>query len=342
MKRVLVIGGGFAGSTVARKLETRFDVTLVDTKDYFEFTPGILRTLVEPSHLRKIQVMHNHYLKRAKFIRSEVSELRLNEATLDDGKKISFDYAVICSGSKYNSPIKEQDVVIATRAEHLRKASSALSKAKDVVIIGGGLVGVELAAEIACRHKNVTIIQARERLMERQPAKAAKYAERFLLKQGVQIRYNELVKGKNSRTFTTDKGSASADIAFWCTGISPNFDFMKRHFGNALNERGMIKVNDRLQVLGAKHVFSAGDVTDRMEEKTAQNAERQAKVVVRNILALESGNPLAGYVSKSTPIVLSLGKWRGILTKGDFVWYGFLPAFLKWAVERREMLKLRF
>ena len=48
MKNVVIIGGGFAGSVCAKKLEQDFKVTLVDTEDYFEFTPSILRLAVSP------------------------------------------------------------------------------------------------------------------------------------------------------------------------------------------------------------------------------------------------------------------------------------------------------
>ena len=56
VKRVVVVGGGFAGSNVVCGLEKdeRFSVTLIDTKDYFEFTPGVLRVLVEPEHIASL------------------------------------------------------------------------------------------------------------------------------------------------------------------------------------------------------------------------------------------------------------------------------------------------
>jgi NADH dehydrogenase FAD-containing subunit len=47
---VVIVGGGFAGAYVAKALEDCFRVTLVDNKDYFEFTPSVLRTIVEPNH----------------------------------------------------------------------------------------------------------------------------------------------------------------------------------------------------------------------------------------------------------------------------------------------------
>ena len=67
-KNLVIIGGGFAGSFVAKKLENKFNTVLIDNKDYFEFTPSILRSIVIPRHLKKIQILHRHYLKKSKII----------------------------------------------------------------------------------------------------------------------------------------------------------------------------------------------------------------------------------------------------------------------------------
>src|SRR3989344_5415849 len=120
-KNLVVIGGGFAGSCVAKSLEKKFDVTLVDTKEYFEFTPGILRTIVQPEHIKKIEVIHTHYLSRTRVIVGQVSEVS-KEFIKVNNKKIQFDYLVICSGSSYHAPIKAQELIIATRARNLRDA----------------------------------------------------------------------------------------------------------------------------------------------------------------------------------------------------------------------------
>src|SRR3989338_11245284 len=115
MKRVVVIGGGFAGTCIASRLQKYFAVTLIDSKSYFEFTPSILRTILEPDHWNKIKVLHKSYLPHTRFILGVVS--RVNKEHVQVGKeKIPFDYLVICSGSGYNAPIKEQHVVLPIRA----------------------------------------------------------------------------------------------------------------------------------------------------------------------------------------------------------------------------------
>jgi len=343
-KKVVIIGGGFAGSHAAKYLDKNFDVTLIDIQEYFEFTPGVLRTLVEPEHVRKIQVLHSHYLKWAKIIVGKVTEVS-KEYVKVKGKKIKFNYLVIASGSSYNSPFKEQHIVIATRARNLRNHYDELCKAKKVLIIGGGFVGTELAGEILWKYnkeKKITIVHSRERILGRNAKEVIDYAENFLKTKGVNIIYGERVEKQENGKYITDKGrKLEADIAFFCTGITPNYDFMKKNFQEQLNEQNQIKVNNYLQLVGEKNIFTIGDVGDRVEEKTAQNAKRQADVMVKNICSLEKGRKLKIYKPKSTPLIISLGKNTAIFCGKKIIFTGFIPALMKGWIEKWEMWKKR-
>ena len=176
MKKIVIIGGGFVGSYCAKVLENDFDTTLIDTNDYFEFTPSVLRVIVEPKNLKNIHVMHKDYLSKTKIIVGIVKEVNKKYVVVN-GKKINFDYLIICSGSRYEIPIKEQNVLIPTRIETLKKSSNKLKKAKNIVIIGGGIVGVELAAEIIEKFpkKKVTIIEYQKSLIYRNCKKSRVY-----------------------------------------------------------------------------------------------------------------------------------------------------------------------
>ncbi len=74
-KRLLIIGGGFAGAQSAKALEKLFDVVLVDTKDYFEYTPGILRTLALAPHFHSIHIKHEDFLQEATFCQQRVHKV---------------------------------------------------------------------------------------------------------------------------------------------------------------------------------------------------------------------------------------------------------------------------
>src|SRR3989338_8684688 len=105
-RRIVIIGGGFAGSFAVKQLEKHFAVTLIDEKDYFEFTPSILKTLVHPSSAKSIQVLHRQYLRHAQIVKGSVSRID-EEVVFIAKKKYPFDYLLIASGSRYASPIKE-------------------------------------------------------------------------------------------------------------------------------------------------------------------------------------------------------------------------------------------
>ncbi len=339
MKRVVVLGGGFAGTCIALRLQKSFAVTLIDSKSYFEFTPSILRTIVEPDHWNKIRVLHKAYLPHTRVILGVVS--RVNKRYVQVGnERISFDYLAICSGSSYNSPIKEQNVILPMRARHLVEAHKSLEKAESVLIIGGGLVGVELAAEIITHYPNkrVSIIHPHRSLIPRNNHKSQIYATRFLQRHGVNIVYNDKVIENKHGVFLTEKGrKLNADIVFLCTGITPNFSFLKGDFAYVLNKVNQVRVNKHLQVSGCSNIFAAGDITNIAVEKTAQNAEKQAEIVAANTCALEQRKPLISYNQSHTPQVISLGKRDGIFEFGSTTITGFMPVLLKVLIEKREM-----
>ncbi len=336
------MGGGFAGALIAKKLEHDFEVTLVDSKIYFEYTPGILRTIIEPGHLKKIQILHKDYLKKAKIVLGKVNSIDREKVYIGN-REIKFDYLAVCSGSSYNPPIKEQNIIMAARSRSLLMANKKLLKSKKILIIGGGLVGIELAAEISTnfKDKDVLIVNSRQRLVHRSNAKTSKYIEEFLKNRGVRILLNEKVEGiKNSRHFITRGGNKiEVDMAFISTGVEPNFEFMKKNFSKNLNDKGYVKVNSFLQLNGIKNIFAAGDIIDVKEEKTAQNAERHAEIIVHNLRALELGGKLKEYKVKKIPFVISLGKYNGIFEYGNFVFAGKVPALIKWLIEKWTMVK---
>ncbi len=344
MKRLVIIGGGFAGTKIARTLEDEFGVTLIDSKDYFEFTPGILRTIVEPEHIHKIRKKHKEYLKKTKVITGKVHEIS-NDSVVVNKKKIKFDYLAICSGSKYSSPIKEHHLFYASRAESLKRAHENLKDAKNILIIGGGPVGVELAGEICTyfKDKKICLVHSWDRLTPRNKEKTSKYIQKFLEKKGVEFILGDSVNDKKGAFYLTENGKKiKCDLCFLTKGAVPNFEFAKKNFSHALNKEGQIIVDAFLRLEGKENIFVAGDVNSVKEEKTAQNAENNAKIIIKNLRALEGGRVLRKYgKEKNKGMVISLGKRNGVYERGNFVLKGFIPAIMKGAIERAVMRRYR-
>jgi apoptosis-inducing factor 2 len=340
MKRLIIIGGGFAGSSIAKELEEKFSVVLIDTKNYFEYTPSILRTIVEPEHMQKVQIKHKDYLKNTKIITNKVKEIT-KEVVITSGTIFKYDYLVICSGSRYNKPIKQENVILTSRASVLRNYAEKLKKSNNVLIIGGGLVGVELAAEICTKFpkKEITLCHSRDKLLNRNNKKTQTHCHNFLERHGVKLNLSQRVI-INHDYFTTTKGEKiPTDLTFICTGISPNSEFMEKTFSNYLNEKGFIEVNKFMQLKGHENIFVAGDATAINEEKTAQNAERHAKIVIKNIKNITLGKKLKPYISSPRIMDISLGKNDGVITYKNYSLTGLSAGLLKNLIEWKEMLK---
>ncbi len=342
MKKLVVLGGGFAGSKIAKTLENEFDVTLIDNKDYFEYTPGILEAIVDPECMKSIRVLHTGYLEKAQIVIGNVKKISDKEVFVGN-KKIPFDYLVIATGSQYSFPFKGHDAVLTKRADELRGHCNSLSTAKKILIIGGGFSGVELAGDIVVKYpkKEITIIHAMDRLLERQPEKVSRYAQRFFKKRGVKIIFNELVKGERKGVYETNKGTKiQPDLAFLCVGIVPNSEFMKSSFPKLLDKKGHILVNNFLQMQNKNNIFVAGDVTGIIEEKTAQSALEHADIIIENLRRSEKQKSLKEYKFKSKGMLISLGPKVGIFSKGNFVLTGWIPRVMKNYVQRKQMREM--
>merc|ERR1711976_602100 len=123
--KVLIVGGQFRGLVCARDLKKHFHVTIVDAKEFFEYTPGILRCYVKPAHFDSLSFTLQPILERSmgvKYIWGEVKELDgenkcakvlpIYTNTLADAPRIDtiyYDFCVLCNGCNFNpfSPIGE-------------------------------------------------------------------------------------------------------------------------------------------------------------------------------------------------------------------------------------------
>jgi NADH dehydrogenase FAD-containing subunit len=139
-------------------------------------------------------------------------------------------HAVCCAseliGSHYPSNIKGTSVTASYRGKQLMMERKRLEACKSVLIIGGGVVGVEMSFEIkqALPHVEVTVIHSKERFLIRLPASAHEKVAKEYDKLGVKYVLNERVVKFDDKedSYITDKGRVlKADRAYWCGGPMP-------------------------------------------------------------------------------------------------------------------------
>lgn len=342
MKKVLVVGGGFTGSRVAKNLEKDFDVTLIDTKRYFEFTPSILNVITNPSLFSKIKILHKDYLRNSKVIIGKANKISKNSVYVDK-KEYFFDYLVLSSGSSYGSKIKSENSSPISRLKDIEEINKKIKDANKIAIVGGGLVAVELSSELKSKYdkKQISLFTSSNRLIKRNNVKSSEIAKNFLIKEGVVLNFNSKVILKNGLFFNKNK-KINADYFFICTGIKTNSGFIFKSMNKIINKSGKVIVNKFLQVKGFNNIFSGGDLTSLSEEKTAQSASIHAKIISKNIKNLENSKPLVDYPSRVHPMVISLGRKNGIFEYKNFVFKGIVPSILKKLIEKKHLFELKF
>ena len=166
-KRVLILGGSFAGSGI------------------LEFTPAVLAVIAGAQGVGAIRRDLALLLPRATVVTGSVVSVDVAERRVQtaDGTERGYDYLVIATGSSYTTPIKHEPELAAERSreEQLQGSADAVRSAKHIVVVGGGVVGVELAADLASyaespRSCTITLVTSSATLLPTSPEKAGRYA----------------------------------------------------------------------------------------------------------------------------------------------------------------------
>ncbi|ATZ95222.1 NAD(P)/FAD-dependent oxidoreductase [Dickeya fangzhongdai] len=302
-KSVLVIGGGAAGHQIAYQLRDAANVTLVDPKTYWEVPMAVPRLLVAPDSL-PAQIPYDSFIGTVRFIQGKAVGLTDHNAhvALTDGSEgtVSFDYAVIATGSAYIDPlIKAQAPLSTSRTAEIRSMHKRLREARSVVVAGAGPVGIEIAAELceAFPDLAITVVHSGKTVLNSAPDKFPQWAEKDLRDKGVKFALNDRVvlpapgeQPVDGKVVTHSGLMLAADVVIWAAGAKPVTDFVARSWPEAVQRNGLINVDHYLRVEGHDRVFAAGDITNLPENRLAIIAGLHAKSIVANIKLLIAAN----------------------------------------------------
>ena len=318
--QVLIIGGGFAGVSTAQALAKQgISTTLVDKKDYFEVTFATLRSVADPiSTGNQARKYYQDFLE-GDFIQGEVQQMSANQAQLADGTEIHFQTGIIASGTRYPSlPLAktESAMDMGNRNNELMSEFSRLKQAEKVMVIGGGIVGVELAGEIAHAHPNKKVVLAHnsDTLLPGFKEKAQRKAQQQLESLKVEIQFNRRYQPQGDHYTDQNTGESSdADLVFQATGVLPNNSFLKASLGHILNDHGFVKVDKKLQVEGEANLYALGDIADVGEAKLGYLAVEQGKYLAKAIGKKLKGKGFKGYKRNPLMALIPVGKEQGVV-----------------------------
>ena len=158
---VVVVGGGYGGSSAAKALDEFADVTLVERRDAFVHNVAALRALVEPDWVPRIFFPYDRLLANGRVLHDRAVGVDARPVTLASGAELTPDFIVLATGSTYPYPAKSGTDETATAVDRYRESHDELAQAGRVLIVGAGPTGLELAGEISDRwpEKQITILE---------------------------------------------------------------------------------------------------------------------------------------------------------------------------------------
>ncbi|MEM6472203.1 MAG: NAD(P)/FAD-dependent oxidoreductase [Planctomycetota bacterium] len=294
---VVVVGGGFGGMAVAKRLGKRkhCDVTLVDRNNHHLFQPLLYQVAMaglDPSDIASpIRSMLSSY-DSVSTVLAEVTGVDLEERFVELGRrKLHYDYLVLACGAGVNYFGNDQWEdhapglkTIPQATEIRRRVLSAFERAEQeedeeerrrqmsFVVVGGGPTGVELAGAIAEMARktlrsdfksidpassNIILIEGGKRLLDGFETSLSEYAAKALQNMGVEIQLGKLVGEISSAGVSVDGKTIPAATVIWAAGVSPSP--IGRRLGS--NDRsGKVLVGPDLSLPNHQEVFVIGDM----------------------------------------------------------------------------------
>ncbi|CAA0104742.1 Nitric oxide reductase FlRd-NAD(+) reductase [BD1-7 clade bacterium] len=316
---VLIVGGGFAGVSAAQVLSKRgVNAILVDAKDYFEVTFATLRNVADPKRIGNTPRKYYRDFVGGAFTQGRVTRMNDKEAWFENGNVIQFERAIIATGSRYPTfPIAKTHsaVDLHVRNQEILDEHRSLAAVKSILVMGGGVVGVEFAGEIASAFpdKKVTLAHSADSLLANMKPKAQAKALEQLTEQGVTVQFNRRYeKDGDSYRCTKSGETLRVDKVYACVGMVPNTEFLKAELPDVLEASGLIKVDTFMRVEGHENLYALGDCAALDHHKHGYVANVQGAMLANAIVKAQKGKRPKPYKTPPFAVIAVTGVDSGI------------------------------
>lgn len=390
-KRVVIVGGGLGGLRLAEDLYgSGMQVVLIDKNNFHQFPPLIYQIAsagIDPSSIsfpfRQIFRKRKDFYFRMAEARMVDTEKKILQTSIG---KIDYDYLVLAAGATTNFfgnknieewaiPMKTVPEAMGLRNALLSNFERALTCATEeerqellnVVIVGGGATGVEIAGALSeMKHyvipydypdmdsslMHIYLIEAGDRLLAGMSQDSSKKAYDFLKSMGVDIQFGKMVTDYRDHKVIMKDGTEIPTRTFlWVSGIRANAmpGISEDHLGRGFR----FKVDQFNRIPGLNDVFAIGDqclqTTDPAypngHPQVAQVAIQQAKNLAKNIKRINEGhaddNSLTLFKYNNLGSMATIGRNKAVVEIGKFHSQGFFAWILWLVVHLRSILGVK-
>ena len=312
-KKILIIGGGQAAAYASkeiRSIDTSSDVTIISEEKYlpYERPPLSKDYILEKVAFNDLLFFpENFYLENnIKFIgNTKITKLDF------DNKKISsslnsyeYDQLLIATGSSNRhlvingkTILPQENIIYLRDFEESNSLKNKINKAKNITIIGGGFIGLEIASSAVQKGKNITVLERADQLMGRViPLKIANLIQEKHESMGTKINLNVEIKNieKKNEAFTIyyNNETLLSDLIIIGVGSAPNTEIFRNT--SLKIDNGIL--TDEFSATSIEDVFAAGDVSsfyhpfyqDHMRLESYKHAQNHGINAGKNLIGLKT------------------------------------------------------
>ena len=389
-KRVVIVGGGLGGLRLAEDLYgSGMQVVLIDKNNFHQFPPLIYQIAsagIDPSSIsfpfRQIFRKRKDFYFRMAEARMVDTEKKILQTSIG---KIDYDYLVLSAGATTNFfgnknieewaiPMKTVPEAMGLRNALLSNFERALTCATEeerqellnVVIVGGGATGVEIAGALSEMKRyvipydypdmdsslmHIYLIEAGDRLLAGLSQESSQKAYEFLKSMGVDIQFGKMVTDYRDHKVVMKDGTEIPTRTFlWVSGIRANAmpGIDESHLGRGFR----FKVDEYNRIPGVEDVFAIGDQCLQTSDaaypnghpQVAQVAIQQAKNLAKNLKLINQGadsSALTAFHYKNLGSMATIGRNKAVVEIGKFRSQGFFAWVLWLVVHLRSILGVK-
>jgi NADH:ubiquinone reductase (H+-translocating) len=373
LTRVVIVGGGFAGIELVRELsKSNIQIVLVDKHNYHTFIPLLYQVATAGLSPGDISSPLRQFFRENKNFHFRMAKVK----SVDPPKKeimtnygaLSYDILIMASGSRTNFFGNKQ---IKKNANNLREITDAielrtklinnfeealqiddpeeLEKHMNIVIVGAGPTGVELAGaigelrtqvlpkdypELDFRKMRITLIEGGKQVLGAMSPKAGQKAASYLKKFGVEVQLGVILKSYDDQTAVLSDGrEIKTNCLIWAAGVEGNL-VPGLYDGAVVN--GRIIVDEFNLIKGHKYIYAIGDVALQVSEKypkglpmLAPVALQHAKHLAQNIVRMEESKPMKPFKYVNKGSMATVGRNKAVV---DLPFNMVISGFLGWFI----------
>jgi len=380
-KRVVVIGGGFAGISLIKKLDSNlFQSVLIDRNNYHQFQPLIYQVassgLEAASICFPLRRIFRHkkdfYFRVAQVLQIDGASKLLHTSAGD----ISYDYLVVCAGATTNFrgnenmeknalPMKTVEEAIYLRNRIIEAREKCLTAPEEdfelysnIVIVGGGATGVEIAGVLSEMRRHARVAELGNKyfiklylispdVLGTMSDYASKKTIETLTDMGVNLLLGRKVNDYVDNKAILDDGTViKTNLLIYVSGVKAvAIDGIPQE---SIGRGGRIICDTRMKVAGMEDVFCAGDMSLTCESaypdghpQLAQVAMQEAFLIAKNLNASCKGKPVKEFKYKNLGSMATIGRNKAVADLGSVHLSGFAAWLIWMLIHLRSILGVR-